>query len=252
MDWARAEYARIMAARREMHPELDISLEPGPKSALFARLLTGKLPLLFPPPTSFGQPWYEIVEEAGPFDILLGGTLAVTDSHAAHGDPFLEHLIINGCPWGVVAGNEPAAALSDFFQRLRHCTDRFAGEMYVNGIVACLHRRPEWVVRFAPWPDYRVYLGRAKRQAKRSDIRNLKFFRHSLDGTNLEITRVLIDGAQQAAGRAQRLAHLLEKPGHLLSHYERKALADINCLPADPSASDWVEYECDAWEIARV
>lgn len=36
---------------------------PGEKSALFYRLLNGKKPLKYPPPTSYSYPWYDIVEK---------------------------------------------------------------------------------------------------------------------------------------------------------------------------------------------
>jgi len=39
---------------------------PGPQSALFARLLAGREPLSFPPPTSFSYPWYALIERTGP------------------------------------------------------------------------------------------------------------------------------------------------------------------------------------------
>lgn len=33
------------------------------KSRLYQRLLSGKEPLLYPPPTSFSYPWYELIED---------------------------------------------------------------------------------------------------------------------------------------------------------------------------------------------
>jgi hypothetical protein len=40
------------------------------KSALFARLLEGRRPLIYPPPCSFSYPWYAVVEEQGPWEIF--------------------------------------------------------------------------------------------------------------------------------------------------------------------------------------
>lgn len=41
------------------------------KSALFARLLEGKQPLIYPPPCAYSYPWYEVIEESGPFHLSL-------------------------------------------------------------------------------------------------------------------------------------------------------------------------------------
>ena len=43
-----------------------IELDDVLKSALFARIRTGKGPLPFPPPTRHGVPWHEVIEEEGP------------------------------------------------------------------------------------------------------------------------------------------------------------------------------------------
>lgn len=68
-----------------------------PRSALFARLLNGRVPLPSPPPTIFGFPWYEIVEETGPFLVRV--------------NPSGEDLVINQCRWSVVERNEAALRL---------------------------------------------------------------------------------------------------------------------------------------------
>ena len=249
--WARAEYARIQEQNLERYPRGSTTHEPGEKSALFARLLSGKAPLPFPPPTSFNQPWYDVIEESGPFHIVLGGMLPAWDVPHPDRTIFLEYLIVNGCPWGVVSGNEAASRMSDLLSRLRDCKDRSDGDALLDGIGECLLERPEWIVRVDPWTDFRVYLGRAKRQGKRREIENTKFFRHSLDGTNSSITRVLIESAQQAAGKAERLAHLRDKPAHLRTAYENQALESLTWIQSDPGM-DWVEYEADAWSIASL
>lgn len=251
LDWARAEYAAIQQVRRDFNPTLDVSTEPGPKSALFSRLLAGKLPLSFPPPLSFGQPWYEIVEAPGAFDVLVAGTLP-SGPHATDTQHHLEYLVINGHPWIVLHGNDAAASLSGALGKLRHCADRSEGEEIIGEIEDSLKRFPEWVVRAPPWPEYRVYLGRGRRQGKRGDLDRTRFFRETLDGTNRVILRTLIDGKKQADGKAERIAHLLAKPDCLLTAYERKVVADLHNLVTHSADNDWLEYECDVWQMRRL
>lgn len=40
------------------------------KSRLFWRIRSGKQPLAYPPPTSFSCPWYELIEVAGPHEVV--------------------------------------------------------------------------------------------------------------------------------------------------------------------------------------
>lgn len=252
LDWARAEYAALQQIRKDMYPSLAISLEPGPKSALFARLLSGKSPLAFPPPLSFGTPWYEVIEEERPFHIHLGGMLPVTEVRwPEFGDLYLNYLLINECAWGVVSNNEAAGVMLEHLTTLRNGIDQGEAQAVHAEIRKVLLDRPEWIVKYHPWPEYRLFLGRTTRQARRDEVEALAASAEALDGTNVTVTKVLSDGAQQAAGKAERVAHLRKKPEHLLSPVERKALADVDKLPEDLSALDRVEFECDVWMLAK-
>ena len=69
------------------HLEDDIS-----HSALLRRLIDGKDPLPDPPPESFGQPWYELVE------IGTSANVSVSEIDWGRGT----HLIINQALWKVI------------------------------------------------------------------------------------------------------------------------------------------------------
>lgn len=249
LSWAYAEYASIQQVRKEAYPDREISLEPSPKSALFARLLSGKPPLAFPPPVSFKYPWYECVEAAGPFFVQIGGVVPVTEVQwPEHGDLFVNYLLINECPWGIVSTNPAAAELQSMMEMMR----KTPGAPAVSALASVLLQRPEWIVKFNPWPAFRVFLGRATHQAHRDQIDAYQASPHTLDGTNIEVTRILVEGKKQVETRAERVAHLRLKPAHILTPVERKALVDADKALADPSAMDLVEYECDAWQIERL
>lgn len=70
------------------------------KSALFARLLNGKLPLIYPPPCAYSYPWYEVIEDNGPFHLSL---------EARHIEEILwenlsyeKQVLIEQTPWTVI------------------------------------------------------------------------------------------------------------------------------------------------------
>lgn len=128
-----------------------------PKSALFARLLNGREPLPYPPPTSFSYPWYEVVEKPGPFAPFV----QVMDDAE-------NQILINQHDWQILAGNAPAQALLALQKQLAatetreertcHWTEdlwRAVQEAYAAG--------PEYRVRVPHWPDYRLWAGPATR-----------------------------------------------------------------------------------------
>lgn len=253
LDWARAEYAALQQVRKDLNPNLEISLEPGPQSSLFARLLSGKAPLAFPPPLSFKNPWYDVIETEGPFHVLLGGILPVTEVNwPEYGDLYLNYLLINEFAWGVVSSNDAGRAMLDRLAALHQGLDPAGAKTAHTDIREVLQKRPEWIVKHHPWPEYRLYLGRTTRQGRREDVEGLSAANSLLDGINITITKVLADGAEQAAGKADRVAHLRDKPDHLLSPFERRALANADRMLKNLSTMDQVEYECDVWTLQRV
>lgn len=253
MEWARAEYAAIQQSRHELYPGRQISLEPGPKSALFARLLAGKFPLAFAPPLSFSQPWYELIEEPGPFSVLLGGMLPVTKVRLPeYGDCYLSYLVLNDFPWGVAESNEAAAVMLKQLEAIHDGLASIGDSATQDTLRECLRQRPEWVVNFPPWPSFKLRLGRAVRQGRRGEIQTEGIADGFLDAAETRIGRIVIDGKSQAESRAERVAPLRVKPAHLLSPAEMRALAESDHILADPEKLDVVEYECDTWMLERI
>lgn len=135
--------------------------EPGhPKSALFARLLNGRDPLPYPPPTSFSYPWYAVIEEPGPFrsgDVYC--EIPPADVQDAGAPPV---LWINQHGWTIQARNAPAEALEGLQQRLRatETPDRtcvWTPEL-TREVRAAYAALPEYRVSVDPWPEYRLWV----------------------------------------------------------------------------------------------
>ena len=58
----------ILTHMRSLNFILGVSVSNS-NSVLFTRLLNGKRPLIYAPPTSFTSPWYSVVEDNGPWEI---------------------------------------------------------------------------------------------------------------------------------------------------------------------------------------
>ena len=138
-----------------------------PRSALLARLLDGKQPLRAPPPSTFHRPWYEVIEDDGPFEVML------SDAHLSPASPDDgEHepthsLCIDRCPWRVVHMNDAAHRLFALQERLNGKARRgrdgtaFGWTRTLLGDVLGAYRGgPELVVQHEEWPLYRLRLCR--------------------------------------------------------------------------------------------
>lgn len=99
------EWARLLLAEGRT---LDNVTESGvERSALLRRLRSGRAPMAEPPPTSFGQPWYDVLESDGPHTVATDGKLTTLaellgtqDSSATARNQFL--VQVNGCHWNVM------------------------------------------------------------------------------------------------------------------------------------------------------
>ena len=141
--------------------------EGDPRSALLARLLDGKAPLRAPPPSTFHRPWYEVIEDDGPFEVTL------SDAHFScppenHGEPEPIHsLCIDRCPWLVVRMNDAAQRLFALQQRLNSKARRERDSSafgwtpaLLSDVLGAYRDGPEFVVQHEEWPPYRLRLAR--------------------------------------------------------------------------------------------
>ncbi len=81
---------------------------PAHQSALMQRLLQNKQPLPYPPPLSFSQPWYDLIDESLPIPILLGG---YRPNEEIDGVLFDEGIIINQTLWKISNSSDAAKKL---------------------------------------------------------------------------------------------------------------------------------------------
>jgi hypothetical protein len=257
-DWAVSEYARIQEENR-MHSgrfgSEVVSYKISPKSALFARLLEGKQPLPYPPPTSFSYPWYDIIEVPGPHHVSIGGGLSVAgivnwDGGAASN----EHIALNQCLWGIVRKNRGA---EEFLVYLRQENERIKNARKTCAtVMPSLSEKPEFVVTYGQWGEFSLTLGRIVRRGRRDSINVHKMDLHTLDGGNPAILKVLISGDAIRAKADVVLADLrskMEVPGTELSSFEMIALATESAIlrTDNPESEDLVEYACDGWMLEK-
>jgi hypothetical protein len=100
--WARA----MVGAGRTLDFITDESIE---RSSLLKRIRSGKQPMDLPPPTSFGQPWYEILESPTDRAHVVDCDGRISTLAELLGTQDLSSTVraqmivkINGCPWDIV------------------------------------------------------------------------------------------------------------------------------------------------------
>jgi hypothetical protein len=258
-NWAVVEYARIQDENKQRRAQaglLAVVHEIGPQSALFARLLDGKAPLLYPPPTSFAYPWYDIVETPGRYHVTIGGKMSFSgignlDDIAV----FEEHIILNQCPWGILRKNEAAATCFAFLQRDGNPLTATPTE--IAAVRGALDAQPEFIVGYGRWGEFRLMLGRIIRRGRRDVIIHSSFDLHTLDGGNPLIVKILQAGVDIRAKSDATLANVRERlvrSQASLSALEHITMAtESNIRRATvPEGDDLVEYDCDGWILERI
>lgn len=207
-DWATSEYIRVQSdnldrsinlmtlkQKRDVVDGFDIpdgvsfddfvkshllafnSSQPGDeKSALFARLLSGKAALPSPPPTYFSYPWYDVVEGSGPFQVMVGGVdqTRCGDKSTERGDAAF--VIIGQSAWEIVSSNAAASELLNLEKLLRSTMSiKSTGpgpydketvfgwtSSLISSVEAAYRSNPEFMVRCGNWGPYRLRVGRSE------------------------------------------------------------------------------------------
>jgi hypothetical protein len=263
-----AENARSMShddmgeSHRQFH-------RPGPKSALFARLLEGKEPLPFPPPTSFSYPWYDLVELPGPHTVSsVGGTANLAALlNGDMGTGCERKILINQCVWGGEHANaaaEELLAIEEEFSRRSHAEPALAP--FWQRIQDAYRANPVFIVRYGRWEPFQMRIGRVVNVARRDHANRsvmlggrMDSIFGPLDVTGLDLyARV---GAVQAHFNMgeyiekRRFAQakvgdgVVESASREEHSYGEIALATYR---ANPAAYDFVDFETDAWVMEMV
>lgn len=247
---------------------------PGPQSALFARLLAGREPLSFPPPTSFSYPWYALIEEPGPHvlsSVSGAAMLAAKYQSRIHELGCFQHIQLDQCIWGIVSANAAAEELLEIDQRFAsRATDAEpALAPFWESIQAAYAKQPEFLVRYGQWPTFRMRVGRFKTTARRDHALKAVAAGGRIDSIYGPLDLSALD---LNARMGEKVWHF-DLPAHCAQKRRRQEalnqessgedlievlLVDpgqdnnqqaIEEYQADPSVYDFVAFEVDAWVL---
>jgi hypothetical protein len=259
-----------------------ISNSPGhPKSALFARLLSGKAALPHPPPTSFSYPWYDVIEGDGPHVVSVSPR--VLDVAGGR-----KQLSINQCGWSVLAANDAAHILLDLGVELDAVRANAGSDGYPSLDPEKMSRiflrlknayaaKPEFVVQHGQWPAYRLFVMQTSNPDRCQ--RCVRHYAQSAAGPgvlarigsvfdldllrlNLRVGETLGYGVHPQKRLDETKARIAKHSGaqhpmaQLLDEQAVKAALanleqDVRDYEADPEAFDWVELYLDQWHLAK-
>jgi hypothetical protein len=221
-EWALAEFNRIQerntapGTATTIAPAITplIKHAPNPKSRLFARLLEGKAPLPFPPPTTYSNPWYDLVEDGFSDKVFLDGFVDLYGKGANTG------IFINQCVWNICRENAAASELRAFRDRLKNSRSLVLTPQESGEAKIILRKKPEWIIKHGRNREFRLYLCRVKRQGK-VNLLMTDLLQRDFSGGN----PVLVE----------RLANVPDpRTAHKTAEQERLT-------------ADWVRVECDGW-----
>lgn len=243
---------------------------PGPQSALFARLLAGREPLSFPPPTSFSYPWYALIEEPGPH--VLSSVSGAAMLAAKYQSRVFQ---LDQCIWGIVSANAAAEELLEIDRRFASRTTDAEPALvpFWESIQAVYAKQPEFLVRYGQWPTFRMRVGRSKTTARRDHAMNAIAAGGRIDSIYGPLNLLALD---LNARMGEKVWHF-DLPAHCAQKRRRPValnqesgggedfievlLADpdqdndqqaIEEYQANPSVYDFVAFEVDAWVLEMV
>jgi hypothetical protein len=219
-EWAIAEFNRIQERNGEpgyttIAPAISplIKHVPHPKSRLFTRLLEGKSPLQFAPPTTYSNPWYELVEDGFSDKVFLDGFIDLYDKGPNTG------ILINQCVWNICHQNAAAVQLRELHKKIPPTKSLILTPQESNEAKAILRQRPEWIIRHGRNREFRLFVARLRRQG----IKNLLLtdaLQRDFSGGN----PVFVEKLENSAIRSESMQ----------------------------SAAEWVRVECDGWCLEMV
>lgn len=253
-------YERVMEQNAELRkasglPDvywqiMDVCNGPGPKSALFNRLLEGKEPLPYPPPTAFSYPWYGIVETPGAHRVMLdAGQTLVGEMEAqwSEVEGSIGIIGINQCSWSIMRRNAAAETLAALLSRWKVLPeDQQTTSPLMSEIRRELRDGPEWIVRHSYWPEYRLFYGRAERETYRHyAVKDQLDAR--LEGLDPVIVRMLRSGceAREMQARKHAASSTGERNGMEALYQGKDSFLDT----LSDEDRDMVRYEAGAWQL---
>jgi hypothetical protein len=250
-EWALAEYNRIQErnlvsdATTIAHGVLPIIKHvPNPKSSLFARLLDGKAPLLFPPPTSFSYPWYQLIEDGFSDNVSLDGFVDL------YGDKPDTGVALNQALWKIMLNNAAAKSLMQLSKKVAKTKNLVLNLHESMEAKQILLQKPEWIVKYGRNPEFRLFLSRVKRRG-RKDLLMTELLQRDFSGGNPKIVQTLIEPAStpQPAGPASGSSTSMSKQSLIdrITEIQSQMTADN-----DRNRHEWVLVECDAWCLETV
>ncbi len=229
-EWALREFNRIQEKNGEpgsttVAPAITplIKHVPNPKSRLFARLLQGKPPLQFPPPTTYSNPWYELIEDGFSDKVFLDGFVDLYGQEPNTG------ILINQCVWNIRHQNAAAFQLRDLHNKIRNTRSLVLTPQESVEAKAILRNNPEWIVKHGRNAEFRLYMSRVKRQG-RTKLLMTDVLQRDFSGANpVVIEKLATGGKSETSGNS----------------------VDRRMAPRTPEndvqSSEWARVECDGW-----
>lgn len=242
-EWALAEYARIQERNNKAGPNTIPGVSPllnhypGPKSALFARLLSGKQPLPHPPPTCFSYPWYSLIDEGFSDNVSIDGF------SAGLGKP---GVIINHGLWTIVGNNPAAERLMQAASKLNKSRLPVLSREESAIISGLLAAGPEWVVRSGRNPEFRMFMTRVTRRGRRDLMLN-GLLQRDFSGGKPKVIK-----AVESRPAPPRPAQMTSRPQSREDLLTRITDLQLTADDIGGPAYEWVQVECDGWFLDEI
>ncbi len=191
-------YEKSLANGNDKFPlfgKLELSI-----SHLFQRFLTGQTALPYPPPNSFGLPWYDIVESDDTFIVTISDAVMVNSVLNPNHQKNAKLIAINHANWQIDEENEAAEKL---FEYVRYAQKHEMPAHKIDDLCQYIAAGPKFVLHFPHYGQFCLQVEEVEHQLTQEKLNKLHHWYHRfcMGNNKLEIiSEENIDGKLTVKG----------------------------------------------------
>lgn len=219
------------------------------KSALLLRILSGKRPLRFRPPTSHSYPHYELVEEPEVRNVGLGGATSLGSMlNGTGGAPGNTSMVVNQCLYVLVSMDSVAEEIMTMLLD----DESFDGRKFLE----LADQSPVWTLKHGEWPSWELTTGLSPNGTglRYAVDRPVPVKRHDVlfGGWGAPINPIVVErGEDRIAAAKARKAAALRSDSSMTGVERMLALDESDVYPGHPAQYDLLNFTRRVWVMRK-
>lgn len=261
-------YATVLRHNAVDTDASDVLKSPSPRSGLLARLKHNQQALVFPPPSRFYKPAYDLIETNGVHSVV---NVDVGYSPST--------IFVDQCEYTLLEANAAAKQLIEITRaEILKCKCEGGCKRMLSAacppiwhdVLEAYGEEPEFIVQHNQWPAFKITVGRTTRMVAFDRVAAglTQGFSLAKDASPLNLPAFLLNPSVRGVARSDTLEQKanefrqLQEASQCSDSFRRSvAKAQLTLTPTedaylkpyrdDPRLLDWLKVECDSWQISK-